>query len=158
MYVAQGCHIVLAVLAVSCACVVLQFVLVPMLMAYFVTFLLGPVMDAMEHRPYQLGSSFYCKENFLHPARKRYAKTARGECLDMTLLVKLPHMLAVVVCLILCGIAGSSLVGVGPCPNRPALFGCLCLTNLAPWCRPCLAPSASSPRRRPRRSRRAASR
>lgn len=110
IFVIQGCHIVLAALGVSAACVYLKFVLIPMFMAYFVTFLLGPVMDAMEHRPYQLGSSFYCQENFLHPARKRYAKTSRGECLDMTLLVKIPHMLAVVACLGLCGMAGSTLV------------------------------------------------
>lgn len=110
LIVTQGCHIVLAVLAVCCACIYLKFVLIPMFMAYFVTFLLGPIMDAMEHRPYQLGSTFYCKDNFLHPARVRYQGTPRGECLDMTLLVKLPHMLAVVVCLMFCILMGSTLV------------------------------------------------
>lgn len=110
LVVTQGCHIVLAALGVCCACIYLKFVLIPMFMAYFVTFLLGPIMDAMEHRPYQLGSTFYCKENYLHPARKRYARTSRGECLDMTLLVKLPHMLAVVVCLLFCVLMGSTLV------------------------------------------------
>jgi len=110
LVVTQGCHIVVAVIAVCCACIYLKFVLIPMFMAYFVTFLLGPIMDAMEHRPYQLGSTFYCKENYLHPARKRYARTSRGECLDMTLLVKLPHMLAVVVCLLFCILMGSTLV------------------------------------------------
>jgi predicted PurR-regulated permease PerM len=110
LVVTQGCHIVCAVIAVCCACIDLKFVLIPMFMAYFVTFLLGPIMDAMEHRPYQLGSTFYCKENYLHPARKRYARTSRGECLDMTLLVKLPHMLAVVVCLLFCALMGSTLI------------------------------------------------
>jgi len=111
MYIAQGCHIVLCVMAVFSACVHLQFVLVPMGMAYFMTFLLAPILDAMEDRPYRLGNKFYCKENYLHPARKRYEKTARGELLDTTLLGKVPHTISVLLTLVISYFVVSSVVG-----------------------------------------------
>jgi predicted PurR-regulated permease PerM len=111
MYVVQGCHIVLCFISCFAACVYLQFVLIPMGMAYFITFLLAPIMDAMEDRPYQFGTKFYCKDNFLHPARKRYQKTARGELLDTVMLGKVPHMLAVLICFVVVGVFFSSLIG-----------------------------------------------
>jgi predicted PurR-regulated permease PerM len=111
LYVVQGCHIVLCFIACFGAAIYLQFVLIPMGMAYFITFLLAPIMDSMEDRPYQFGSKFYCKENFLHPARKRYQKTARGELLDTVLLGKVPHMLAVLICFIVIGTFFSALIG-----------------------------------------------
>lgn len=112
MYVVQGCHIVICFISVFAACTYLQFVLIPMGMAYFITFLLAPIMDAMEDRPYQFGTKFYCKENFLHPARKRYQKTARGELLDTVMLGKVPHMLAVLICFVVVGVFFSTLIGV----------------------------------------------
>jgi predicted PurR-regulated permease PerM len=111
MYVVQGCHIALCSMACFAACVELQFVLVPMGMAYFFTFLLAPLMDAMEDRPYRLGNTFYCKQNYLHPARKRYQKTARGELLDTTLLGKVPHGLSVLITLVMSYMVLSTLVG-----------------------------------------------
>ena len=39
-------------IAVGCACWKMQFVMVPMLMAYFYTYMMGPFMDLLEKRPY----------------------------------------------------------------------------------------------------------
>eukprot|EP01052_Picozoa_sp_SAG31_P035151 SAG31_NODE_4204_length_3475_cov_2.244076_2_plen_184_part_00 len=42
----------------------LQFLLVPLALAYFVTFLLAPIMDIVEARPYAVGSTILCQNKF----------------------------------------------------------------------------------------------
>jgi len=101
MYVVHACHIVLASLGVATTMFAMKFVLLPLLMAYFVTFLMAPMMDMMEMRPYKMGDGYMCKQEYVHPARKRYMNTARGDWLEITLLGRMPHMLAVLVCLLL---------------------------------------------------------
>lgn len=101
MYVVHACHIVLASLGVATTMFAMKFVLLPLLMAYFVTFLMAPMMDMMEMRPYQMGDGYMCKQEYVHPARKRYMNTARGDWLEITLLGRMPHMIAVLVCLLL---------------------------------------------------------
>jgi len=101
MYVIHACHIVLASLGIAATMFAMEFVLVPLLMAYFITFLMAPMMDMMEMRPYKMGEGYMCKEEYVHPARKRYMDTKRGDYLELTLLGRVPHMLAVLVCLLL---------------------------------------------------------
>jgi predicted PurR-regulated permease PerM len=114
LYLVQGCHIVLAAIACTAGFVapVGKAMFVPLLMAYFGTYLLAPILDAMEVRPYNLGTKFYCKGIFLHPSRKRYAGTSRGEALDTCLLARVPHAIAVLTCLIASGIGLSTLLGI----------------------------------------------
>jgi len=50
----QVCAIICTFLFVGAACIKMQFVLVPLILAYFVTFLMAPILDIMEKRPYQL--------------------------------------------------------------------------------------------------------
>ena len=49
----QVCAIMLCVLFIGATMIRLQFVIVPLILAYFVTFLMAPVLDLMEKRPYQ---------------------------------------------------------------------------------------------------------
>ena len=48
----QSGSIVICVVVCTAAVIALQFVLVPLSLAYFVTFLMAPLMDMMEKRPY----------------------------------------------------------------------------------------------------------
>eukprot|EP01052_Picozoa_sp_SAG31_P058865 SAG31_NODE_18223_length_643_cov_0.838235_1_plen_97_part_00 len=69
MMVVQGSHIVCATLCVSAGVFspVGMATMVPLMMAYFVTYLLAPIIDALEVRPYNVGSNFYCTDLYLHP-------------------------------------------------------------------------------------------
>ena len=53
MWTIQTCGILCACGGILAACVFLKFVMVPLIMAYFVTFLMAPITDVMEKRPYQ---------------------------------------------------------------------------------------------------------
>lgn len=52
----------------------------------------------MEMRPYKMGEGYMCKEEYVHPARKRYMDTKRGDYLELTLLGRVPHMLVRQIC------------------------------------------------------------
>jgi len=49
---------------------------------------------------------------YLHPSRKRYANTARGEMLDTCLLARVPHSLAVLICFAISGVFLNTLFGI----------------------------------------------
>ena len=53
LWTIQTCCIVCCALAILASVFAMKFVLVPLIMAYFVTFLMAPITDAMENRPYQ---------------------------------------------------------------------------------------------------------
>lgn len=102
LWTTHAAHLVMATVVVGAALVYLRFVLVPLLMSYFAIFLIGPVMDLMEFRPYQMGTNkFFCRENWRNPERKRFAGTLRGDLIDICLLGKVPHMIAVLLCIII---------------------------------------------------------
>jgi predicted PurR-regulated permease PerM len=52
LWTIQTSAIIIVMIAVGCACWKMQFVMVPMLMAYFYTYMMGPFMDLLEKRPY----------------------------------------------------------------------------------------------------------
>lgn len=52
MCTVQNSSIIICVVVVLAAIIALQFVMVPLILAYFVTFLMAPMMDLMEKRPY----------------------------------------------------------------------------------------------------------
>ena len=60
----SGSLVVCIVLAMA-AKIYLEFLLVPLILAYFVTFLLAPIMDVVENRPYTLpGEKVMCANKF----------------------------------------------------------------------------------------------
>lgn len=65
---------ILCAMIVSCAVFIsLGFVVQPLMMAYFTTFLMAPIMDIFEKRPYDaLGDSMGCLENAT-PCKTHYA-------------------------------------------------------------------------------------
>lgn len=109
LWTTHAAHLLMATVIVGAALVYLRFVLVPLLMSYFAIFLIGPVMDLLEYRPYQMGTRIFCRENWKNVERKRFQGTLRGDLIDICLLGKVPHMAAVVVCLI---IVFTSLYGI----------------------------------------------
>jgi len=61
----QSGSLVTVVIVGGAAIVYLEFLLVPLILAYFVTFLLAPIMDMMENRPYGApGVGILCKTKF----------------------------------------------------------------------------------------------
>eukprot|EP01051_Picozoa_sp_SAG22_P002097 SAG22_NODE_90_length_21067_cov_8.490843_1_plen_714_part_00 len=54
LWTIQTCHLVFTAGAGVASIFALDFVLKPLIMAYFVTFLMAPIIDVMEKRPYQL--------------------------------------------------------------------------------------------------------
>jgi predicted PurR-regulated permease PerM len=61
----QNSSIIISVVVVSTAVISLRFVLVPLIMAYFVTFLMAPMMDFMEKRPYDgIPKMVLCKDKY----------------------------------------------------------------------------------------------
>jgi predicted PurR-regulated permease PerM len=61
----QNSSIIISVVIVSTAVVSLRFVLVPLILAYFVTFLMAPMVDLMEKRPYDgVPKMVLCKDKF----------------------------------------------------------------------------------------------
>lgn len=102
LWTTHAAHLLMATVVVGAALVYLRFVLVPLLMSYFAIFLIGPVMDLLEFRPYQMGTNkFFCRENWRNSERKRFAGTLRGELIDICLLGKVPHMVAVLLCMVI---------------------------------------------------------
>ena len=61
----QSGSIVICVVVCTAAVIALQFVLVPLSLAYFVTFLMAPLMDMMEKRPYDgVPKMVMCKNKY----------------------------------------------------------------------------------------------
>lgn len=74
----QVCAIMLCVLFIGATMIRLQFVIVPLILAYFVTFLMAPVLDLMEKRPYQCGGP--CGEMPEEPSDAETAYEVRLLC------------------------------------------------------------------------------
>ena len=125
---------VTAVIACSAAFVALRFMLVPLTMAYFVTFLQAPILDLFEKRPISSGTQpteetkdkpeeeqemeekLICNnvldsKRIALPREERGNGSAKGMAIDCIVLGKTPHMLAVLFTLIasvaVLGILGS---------------------------------------------------
>jgi len=59
---------VLTVLAMLQALIYFKFVLVPLVMGYFITFLLGPIQDCLTQRPYFYAGRVCCDDPCIRPA------------------------------------------------------------------------------------------
>ena len=122
---------VLAAIICFAAFVVLKFMLVPLTLAYFVTFLQAPFLDLFEKRPLSFGTKpteatkdlpaeeqemeekLFCnnvldKKRIALPRDERGNGSLKGMAIDCVLLGKSPHMLAVVFTFI----ASLSVLGV----------------------------------------------
>lgn len=124
---------VVAIIICSAALIALRFLLVPLTMAYFITFLQAPILDLFEQRPMECGTrvteatkdldeeeqefeeKLYCNKT-LDPKRLALPRDERGNgslkgmAIDCVLMGKLPHMGAVVACLI---VSIAALAGLG---------------------------------------------
>jgi len=60
MVTIQTSSLVVAIIVACAATIYLQFVLVPLIMAYFVTFLMAPIQDIFEKRPYVCSGKELC--------------------------------------------------------------------------------------------------
>lgn len=139
----QTCQIALAIMAVSAAMVSLKFMLLPLTMAYFITFLMAPLLDLMEMRPLFIGTKakpillengeiddlydkgewekeekYLCVKQMDHPLRADNSETLAGglkSCgVDMVLLGKFPHGAAVgLTFLVTIGILGAIFALIG---------------------------------------------
>lgn len=78
LWTVQTCSIILAVIIGGGAVVYLKFVLVPLIMAYFVTFLQAPLTDLMEKRPYPVGTKVLCETKFANPESFMPSKNKAG--------------------------------------------------------------------------------
>lgn len=134
MWTIQSTLNVTAVIACSAAFVALRFMLVPLTMAYFVTFLQAPILDLFEKRPISSGTQpteetkdkpeeeqemeekLICNnvldsKRIALPREERGNGSAKGMAIDCIVLGKTPHMLAVLFTLIasvaVLGILGS---------------------------------------------------
>eukprot|EP01045_Picozoa_sp_COSAG04_P024469 COSAG04_NODE_3057_length_3225_cov_1.581254_3_plen_118_part_01 len=80
----QSSDIVLGICAVGATLMYLDFMLIPLTMAYFTTFMMLPVLEAMERRPYTCaGGKMLCEETApwtrLMPVVDEEATAANGE-------------------------------------------------------------------------------
>ena len=110
LWVTHWMLMVLAVIAVFACSVYLSFILVPLVVAYFVTFLLDPIIQLLTKRPLVFCGHELCRNNMLKANRHRYERSREGccastvgavqqFCLDLFLLGRLPHSFAVLLTL-----------------------------------------------------------
>jgi len=118
MWTIQTSMNIIAVLVVGAALQYLKFMLVPLLMAYFVTFLQAPFLDLFEQRPLLCGAKVteetkelpekeqikeenrFCDKTLNNmrlklPREKRGNGSLKGCTIDLILMGKLPHGLAI---------------------------------------------------------------
>ena len=108
------CLLISTMIVAGAAIIYLGFILIPLTMAYFVTFLLAPLMDAMEARPLHCGRCTFCDpDQRLGGLLRRDHVTCLGardggglwrQLAEFVLLGKVPHALSLV-------ITGGCLVG-----------------------------------------------
>ena len=60
---------ILTCLAIVAALVYFSFMLVPLTMAYFLTFLFGPIMDVLVQRPFLCSNAVCCDKSCIRPAK-----------------------------------------------------------------------------------------
>ena len=134
----HNCDLIMSVMCASAAVIYLDFMLIPLTMAYFLTFLQAPILDLFEKRPYPLGKMQLCagalenaalfehdedeedkirKDGNTHPAWKGREPRGglAGEGLRLVMLGKIPHGIACLVTLVICfgglGMTGSIVAG-----------------------------------------------
>jgi predicted PurR-regulated permease PerM len=112
--------VITVVTAFACS-VYLSFILVPLVVSYFLTFLLDPITELLTKRPLICCGRELCRDNLIKANRNRYERSAelgaavaamgavKQFFLDIFLLGRLPHTVAVVVTL-LCALAMVSLL------------------------------------------------
>jgi hypothetical protein len=120
LWLVQLFTIVLVTVAVLAACVALKFILVPLTLAYFITFLLAPLIDLFERRPLRICGKRCARRCVRYQRSEARAHLAAVRCCccrclpagwgggcslataaDVLLLWKLPHKLAVLAALLL---------------------------------------------------------
>lgn len=123
LWTIQNCYNIITVIIIGAVCIQIKFVLVPVCMAYFVTFLMAPILDLFEERPFVFGSKVtdatidlpedkqehddkvVC-DNMFHSTRMALPREARGggSCkgtgVDLMLMGKLPHGLAILMTMV----------------------------------------------------------
>jgi len=99
LWIIQYGVLMLSAISLGAALVYLRFILVPLLMAYFITFILSPIMDCFEQRPLvlfgmTLGKST-CGKFQQSRVRRRAGDGYLGEFLDFLVMLKVPHLISV---------------------------------------------------------------
>ena len=138
LYTIHNCTNIMAALAVFTAAIYLKFILIPLTLAYFVCFLMTPIMDLCENRPFQKGFKkinpggdnpppeeeweeepvFMCSNGMTSEARlkihpdKRGDKSVAGIIHDLTSMGRLPHGFAVIATMVLVVLVLYLLLGV----------------------------------------------
>ena len=142
LWTIQNCYNIITVIIIGAVCIQIKFVLVPVCMAYFVTFLMAPILDLFEERPFVFGSKVtdatidlpedkqehddkvVC-DNMFHSTRMALPREARGggSCkgtgVDLMLMGKLPHGLAILMTMVVWFMMmyGVMIVSLSPWPN-----------------------------------------
>ena len=124
---------VMAVVVCSAAFIALKFMLIPLTLAYFVTFLQAPILDLFEKRPMSLGqkpteatkdlpedqqefeekllcNNILDEKRLKLPREERGNGSLKGMAIDCIVLGKSPHMLGVLFTLIAC-VVGLGAIG-----------------------------------------------
>lgn len=69
LWTVQLCDIIIASIALGAAFIYLKFMLVPLTMAYMTTYMMAPVLDALEKRPYSCRGKMCCETAGNNPER-----------------------------------------------------------------------------------------
>eukprot|EP01052_Picozoa_sp_SAG31_P003464 SAG31_NODE_134_length_23213_cov_5.698624_9_plen_502_part_00 len=107
----ENCLVILTGIAIGGVLYLLQSVLIPLIMAFFIASMLVPLLDILTERPPRLCGRTWC-ESACRPCmdiEKKYPNFA-GETLTSILSLRLPNVAALIVVILLCA---GCLFGVG---------------------------------------------
>lgn len=94
LIISAGCNILYGILY-------FQFILVPLFISYFLTFLMAPVMSLLETRPCVIRGQRFCRIGTTK-ARIRVHGTPKAELYDLVHSCKFPHGASVAATLVIC--------------------------------------------------------
>lgn len=103
LWTIQICNILVTCVAIGAAMIYMRFVLKPLIMAYFLTFLQGPLMDLMEKRPYDFNGKQLCLAGYTNKARLKFSRRGglKYDVANLTMMAKIPHGIAALLTLFL---------------------------------------------------------
>ena len=100
------CFLMIGGVACAAGCINLRFIIVPLTLAFFLTYLLAPLLDLLEHRP--MGKCTEMSSELCRRGSSKYGGV-RGTLTNFFLLGKLPHSIALLATLIVTGTLISSM-------------------------------------------------
>lgn len=96
LWTIQICNILVTCVAIGATMIYMRFVLKPLIMSYFLTFLQGPIMDLLEKRPYAVGGKTLCMAGYKNKARLKFSRRGglKYDMANLTMMAKIPHGIA----------------------------------------------------------------